>query len=222
MFSTLWWGNCTLLNIIKEIVLVSLSNTELAVRLRNDDLEAFNTLYWKYHSALYLNVLKLTKDPILAEDIVQEVFITLWEKRHTLKEDQSIGGWLFTVSYHKAVDAFKQRLKENAIIKLLDVSGEEAESTNVVESQIDVLNKALQQLSPQKSRVFTLCKMEGKSYEQASVQLNISKHTVKEYLSDAVKSVKIYLNNHPELKAWIAVALVIRQAFPDLICKIFQ
>jgi RNA polymerase sigma factor (sigma-70 family) len=213
LFSTLSWGNCTLLNIIKEIVLGSLSNTELAVRLRNDDLEAFNTLYWKYHSALYLNVLKLTKDPILAEDIVQEVFITLWEKRHTLKEDQSIGGWLFTVSYHKAVDAFKQRLKENAIIKLLNVSAEEPENTNLVETQIDVLNKALQQLSPQKSRVFTLCKMEGKSYEQASAQLNISKHTVKEYLSDAVKSVRIYLNNHPELKTWIAIALLIRQAF---------
>jgi RNA polymerase sigma factor (sigma-70 family) len=195
----------------KTHVLGSLSNTELAVRLRNGDLEAFNTLYWKYHTALYLNVIRLTKDPGLAEDIVQEVFIKLWEKKHTLKEEESISGWLFTVSYHKAVDVLKQRLKEAAVIKLLTIPQEDPEKANVTEKQIDMLNRALEHLSPQKSRVFTLCKVEGKSYEQASVQLNISKHTVKEYLSEAIKSVKIYLNNHPELKTAIALVLITKE-----------
>jgi RNA polymerase sigma factor (sigma-70 family) len=189
--------------------LVSLSNTELAIRLREGNLEAFNILYWKYHSALYLNVIRLTKDAVLAEDIVQEVFITLWEKKHTLKGDQSLAGWLFTISYNKSVDALKKQLKESAVIKLLDIPQEEPENVNVAEEQINMLNKALEQLSPQKSRVFTLCKVEGKTYEQASVQLNISKHTVKEYLSEAIKSVRIYLNNNPELKSWIAVILLL-------------
>lgn len=193
----------------------SLSNYELAVRLRDGDLEAFNTLYWKYHSALYLNVIKLTKNAATTEDIIQEVFITLWEKKHTLKEDQSIAGWLFTVSYHKSVDALKQNLKEAAVIKLLAVPQEEPEKIDLTDVQIDILNKALDQLSPQKRKVFTLCKMEGKSYEQASVQLNISKHTVKEYLSEAIRSVKIYVNNHPELTTSMAVVLLIKQLVFD-------
>lgn len=183
-------------------------NNELAFRLRNGDPDAFNAIYWKYHAALYLNVLKLTKNTALTEDIIQEVFTTLWEKRNTLKEDQSLAGWLFTISYHKSVDALKKKLKEAAVIKLLDVPQEEPENTNLTEVQLNILNKALDHLSPQKRKVFTLCKMEGKSYEQASVQLNISKHTVKEYLSEAIKSVKIYLHNHPELTTSMAFALL--------------
>jgi RNA polymerase sigma-70 factor (ECF subfamily) len=187
----------------------SLTDNELAVRLRDGDLEAFNTLYWKYHAALYLNVIKLTKNLSLTEDIIQEVFTTLWEKRHMLKEDQSISGWLFTISYNKSADALKKILKEAAVIKQMTVVQDEPEKANLPDLQIDILNKALDQLSPQKRKVFTLCKMEGKSYEQASVQLNISKHTVKEYLSEAIKSIRIYLNNHPELTTSMAVALFI-------------
>jgi RNA polymerase sigma factor (sigma-70 family) len=188
--------------------LSSLSNNELIVRLGDGDIEAFNILYWKYHAALYLNVMRLTKDTSLTEDIVQEVFTTLWEKRHTLKEDHPVAGWLFTISYHKSVDALKKKLKEAAVIKLLAIPQEEAETSNLTDVQLNILNKALDQLSPQKRKVFTLCKMEGKSYEQASVQLNISKHTVKEYLSEAVRSVKIYLHNHPELTTSMAVAFL--------------
>jgi RNA polymerase sigma factor (sigma-70 family) len=191
----------------------SLSNNELAVRLRDGDLEAFNTLYWKYHAALYLNVFKLTKNAALTEDIIQEVFTTLWEKRQTLKEDQSIAGWLFTISYHKSVDALKQKLKEAAVIKLLEVPQEETAQSNLTEVQLNILNIALDHLSPQKRKVFTLCKMEGKSYEQASVQLNISKHTVKEYLSEAIRSVKIYLNNHPELTSMAFASLMLYFSF---------
>lgn len=152
--------------------------------------------------------MKLTKNATLAEDIIQEVFTTLWEKRHTLKEDQSIAGWLFTISYNKSVDALKKRLKEAAVMKLLAIPQEETENTNLTEVQLDILNKALDQLSPQKRKVFTLCKVEGKSYEQASVQLNISKHTVKEYLSEAVRSVKTYLHNHPELATSMAMLVL--------------
>lgn len=191
----------------------SFSNNELAVRLRHGDLEAFNTVYGKYHAALYLNVIKLTKDPALTEDIVQEVFTALWERKHSLKEDQSIAAWLFAVSYYKSVDAVKLKLKEAAVIKLLATSQEEPEKANLADMQLDILNRALDHLSPQKRKVFTLCKMEGKSYEQASAQLNISKHTVKEYLSEAIKSVKIYLHNHPELNTSMAIAVLINQLF---------
>lgn len=206
--------NCTVPFTLKLILLRGLTNYELAVRLRNGDLDAFNTLYWKYHAALYLNVIKLTKDAGLTEDIVQEVFITLWEKRSGIMEDQSIAGWLFTVSYHKSVDALKRKFKEASVIKLFVVPQEEPENADLSDAQINILNKALEQLSPQKSKVFTLCKIEGKSYEQASVQLNISKHTVKEYLSEAVKSVKVYLHNHPELKTSMVVVLLIKQLVP--------
>jgi len=90
-------------------------NKELTEHLRNNDQEAFNVLYWKYHSAIYYNVLKLTRDNVIAEDLVQEVFIALWKKRSTLDPEQDILGWLFVVSYNKSISYLKQKLKESLV-----------------------------------------------------------------------------------------------------------
>jgi hypothetical protein len=68
----------------KLLALKGQKTNDLASRLRNDDINAFNTLYWDYHAAVYANTLKLIKDPALAEDIVQEVFVTLWVSDHTI------------------------------------------------------------------------------------------------------------------------------------------
>ena len=65
------------------LALKSRKINELALRLRNDDISAFNTLYWDYHGAVYANSFKLIRDSVIAEDIVQEVFIALLEKQFT-------------------------------------------------------------------------------------------------------------------------------------------
>ena len=80
---------------------------ELAEQLTNNDINAFNAIYWMYHAAIYSNVLKLTRDVVATEDIVQEVFVSLWEKRSTIKPEQGVGGWLFVVSYHKSITYLK-------------------------------------------------------------------------------------------------------------------
>jgi RNA polymerase sigma-70 factor (family 1) len=173
---------------------------ELAIRLQNDDIEAFNTLYWTFHAAIYANALKLTRDTVIAEDIVQEVFITLWEKRKSIDPNHNINGWLFTVSYNKSVDQLKRKLKSSLAHK--DSQASIDNSTDVIddlsEEQLSMLEKAMKQLSPQKCKVFQLCKIQGKTYEEAARELQISKFTVKEYLSSAVTIIKEYIRQHPE------------------------
>ena len=88
------------------------NNTKLAERLRNDDVDAFTALYWKYHVALYSNALKLTRDTQVAEDIVQEVFITLWEKRYDIDPKKDISGLLFVISYNKSINILKRKSRE--------------------------------------------------------------------------------------------------------------
>lgn len=177
-----------------------ITNKELVESLQNDDKEAFNTLYWKYHSAIYCNVLKLTKDSTIAEDIVQEVFITLWEKRHSLDAAQEISGWLFVVSYNKSISHLKQKLKESLAQKELQQNSKDNidEGNDLVNIQMNILEKGIAELSPQKRRVFDLCKMQRKTYEEAAEELKISKHTVKEYLSVAIISIREYIKQHPE------------------------
>lgn len=65
------------------------------------------------------------------------------------------------------------------------------------EAKLKLLDEAFLSLSPQKKRVFELCKLHGKTCEEAATELNISKYTVKEYLAAAVKNIKEYVERHP-------------------------
>ena len=177
----------------------SRKTNELALRLRNDDVSAFNTLYWEYHGAVYANALKLIKEPAIAEDIVQEVFVTLWGKRHTIDPEQDIGGWLFVVSHHKTIDQLKRKLKHALAEKNINSFKEHHSiivTNDLEEEQLSAIEKAMDQLSPQKRKVFELCKVQGRTYKKAAEELHISKYTVKEYLSEALVSIKKYVGEH--------------------------
>ena len=189
-----------------------ITNNSLITRLQNDEKEAFDELYRKYHSAIYYNILKLTRDAIVSEDIVQEVFITLWEKRHDLNIEQGISGWLFVVSYNRSISYLKRKLKESLARTGLQQNIEnttDAENS-FTNTQMSILEKAIEQLSPQKRRVFELCKLQRKTYAEAADELQISKHTVKEYLSGAVISIKNYVQQYPEYSVIFFSAIYLR------------
>ena len=188
----------------------------LALGLRNGDISAFNTLYWKYHTAIYANALKLIKDTSIAEDIVQDVFVTLWEKRHTIDPAQDIGGWLFVVSQHKTIDQLKRKLRQALAEKILQSILEEPDALNedITEEQLWTIEKAVDQLSPQKRKVFELCKMQRRTYEKAAEELHISKYTVKEYLSEAIISIKKYIGQHSTHAGLLLYFLALSQLVP--------
>ena len=189
---------------------------DLASRLRNNDINAFNTLYWEYHAAVYANALKLIKDPVIAEDIVQEVFVTVWGKRHTIDPEQDLVGWLFVISYHKTIDQLKRKLKEALTHKNISISIEDHSilvNADLKEEQLTAIEEAMDQLSPQKRKVFELCKVQGRTYKKAAEELHISKYTVKEYLSEALVSIRKYIGEHPRQTGIIIYFLVFTNLF---------
>src|SRR5574338_872602 len=180
---------------------------DLLSRLVRDDIKAFDELYWKYQKAVYQNVFKLVRDIALAEDIVQEVFIGLWERRHTIDSSRSVSGWLFVSSYNRSINVLKKKLRESITpIHVDQISEEPGVESGLEEAQISLLEKAIEKLPPQKRKVFELCKLRGKTYEEAANEMNISKHTVKEYLSGAVNFIKEFVRQHPELGNGLGIA----------------
>lgn len=177
--------------------------------LREGDVSAFDALYWKYHQPVFRNIIKITRDAEVARDILQEVYSKLWERRCEINEHQSVSGWLFVLSYNQSISYLRKTLRESVALNKIETSSavnDDLDNLNLLESQYQLLQLAIEKLSPQKRKVFTLCKIEGKSYEQAAQELNISKHTVKEYLSLSLISIREYVNNHPEVwKTAIAV-----------------
>ncbi len=178
------------------------SDQELIIQLQRDDVRAFNQLYFKYHAAIYRNIFKLLKDGEESENILQEVFTSLWLNRVTLDAAKPVANWLFVVSYNKSITHLKKSLKKAFAYQQIENEHEYAHEEDVFlkEIKLKLINEACLNLSPQKRKVFDLCKLQGKSYEETAVELNISKHTVKEYLSLAVKSIKEYVDQHPNNK----------------------
>lgn len=182
---------------------------DLLGRLVKDDRIAFDVIYHQYFHAVYRNALKITHDTALAEDILQEVFFTLWEKRKTIDINRSVGGWLFVVCYNKAVHQLQKKLKESLACRQLQQYTAEGITNDITryEQQWEMLGKVIAQLSPQKRRVFELCKLQGKTYEETAVILHISKHTVKEYLAAAICFIKEQVKRQPESSILATVGL---------------
>lgn len=189
-------------------ILEKWNDSELIRSLQNDDTRAFDVIYWKYHARLYSNINKLLKDGNASKDVLQEVFVTLWEKRASLDPKKEIAGWLFTVSYNKSINHLKKTLK--AAIMFVDVDeafqvaiGCEPDDETI---RLSLIEKAVTKLSPQKRKVFDLCKLQGKTYVEAANELTISKHTVKEYLSEAVAAVKEYVRVNANTASFVYLA----------------
>lgn len=179
---------------------------DLIVRLQHDDADAFDALYLQYHHAIYYNVLKLTRDEQGAEDVVQEVFIALWEKRKEV-DPSGIANWLYVVSYNRSIAYCKQRLRQSLTATPPDAATEAPERDIQAEERLNKLQEALEQLSPQRRKVFELCKMQGKTYEETARELHLSRHTVKEYLAAAITGIKEYMQQHYRQEALILLLM---------------
>ena len=175
-------------------------NSELVERLKNGDRAAFDALYWQYHEVVYRNILKFTKEPVAAEDILQEVFTKVWEKRADINPSQSFAGWIFVISFRLSVNYTRKRLREQTLHKkLLNLDTDQSINggPELYEQQYQLLEKAIAQLTPQKRKVVTLCKLEGKTYEEAACELKISRNTVKEHLQAAMVNLNEYVRKNP-------------------------
>ena len=181
-------------------------DSKLVVKMRAGDVSAFDSLYWRYYQVVYRNILKLTKDPLVSEDILQEVFIRLWEKRHDINFEQPVVNWIFVISFNLSIDYTRKKLREQELHRKLLASSEAVlQNPSVYEEYYQLLKRAIDQLSPQKQKIVKLCKLEGKTYEEAAKELQISRHTVKEYLSSAMANLSEYMRQHANKVSGIGV-----------------
>ncbi|HEX6432308.1 MAG TPA: sigma-70 family RNA polymerase sigma factor, partial [Niastella sp.] len=171
-------------------------------------------IWQKYHQAVLANICKLISKQPEAEDILQEVFITLWQKRQTLTPNQSIAGWLFTTSYYKSLEQLKRSIRLSFDSLDEQVASLATETPTNFEQEyaekLTVLNAAIESLPPRKKSAFTLCRLEGKTYEEAAAELGLSTETVKDYVKYSAKMLREYIvTKSPAMQAISASCLIV-------------
>jgi RNA polymerase sigma-70 factor (family 1) len=187
----------------------------LVAALQGDSVAAFDALYRMYFPAVYANILHLVKDSAAAQDIVQEVFIRLWEKRKLLQAGQPAGNWLFVVSYNRSLNHLRSTLRQRLKLAALapDAVESEEEEWEVTSIQLDMLERAIDKLPPQRKKVFLLCKMQGKTYAEAATELQISHYTVKEHITKASRFIRDYVRLQPEWQALLVAFPLLASLF---------
>jgi RNA polymerase sigma-19 factor, ECF subfamily len=181
----------------------------LVGQLRQGNEAAFTFLYDKYSNQLYRNICRLVKDEQVAQELLQDLFMTIWKDREKLNPEKSFKPYLYKVAENMVYAYFRQAAKNKRLIDRLILSAMEfdsnAEDTMIAKEDHHLLRKAIENLSPQRKQIYTLCKLEGKSYEEVSKELSISTSTIRDHIVKANKTVKQYFHSNQSL-AIMAIA----------------
>jgi RNA polymerase sigma-70 factor (family 1) len=166
--------------------------------LINSDLNAFNRLFKKYSSRLYYFALKYLHSKSDAEEIVQEVFIKIWEKREGIIAEFSFRSYLFTIAYNVIRKAIIKEIKEKRYLEnyfldrevMFDLNADETDYINISNK----INDLIEKLPPKRREVFRKSRTEGLSYKDIASELNITEKTVENHIHEALKFLHIEVN----------------------------
>jgi RNA polymerase sigma-70 factor (family 1) len=164
------------------------------LRLQGGDSDAFLELYNHYHSPLYHYVLRFVKSPAIAEDILQDVFLKIWEIRTRINPDLSFKAYLYRICRNSVFKLLKKiAIDENLRLQVMEQLAQSVSDADLKirwQQYEQILQAAIGRLSPQRQKVFKLCREEGKTYDEVAAELGISRNTVKEHMVLAMKTIK--------------------------------
>jgi len=170
------------------------TDKETILRFKEGDPEAFDAIYRIHSKKLYYFALGLVKDQEIAKDLVQEVFLNLWEKRDQVNADLNFDNYLFTIAYNAIRKFFRNISLENKVLSHLQRKSpgviESADGTVIYNELYDLASRSIDSLPPRCKAVYKLSKQEGLKIKEIAGKLNISPRTAENHLAKALKYLK--------------------------------
>lgn len=161
---------------------------------------AFNAIYNKYSYKLHEFVLMYLKQEEDAEEIVQEVFIKIWESRGKIDIYSSFESFLFTIAYNATISLLRKRVSENKSREYLKSQQQIDTAEQVIdEIQFQELNQKVQslleQLTQRQKEIYLLSREDGLTHKEIAQKLNISESTVNNHLVTTLKYLKSHIDS---------------------------
>tara|TARA_R110002050_G_scaffold91784_6_gene192549 strand:- start:43138 stop:43728 length:591 start_codon:yes stop_codon:yes gene_type:complete len=175
-------------------------NQELITRLKNGDMIAFDIIYEQYSHKLFSFVSKILKNEAEAEEIVQEVFVKIWESREKLGDFKLLNSYIFTIAYNHSISLIRKRINDKKYLEHLKYSSVISTSPssvsefefNDLSNQVD---KLIENLPDRQKQVYRLHRESGLTYSEIADKLGISKNTVENHMVKALKYLRQNLDN---------------------------
>jgi RNA polymerase sigma-70 factor (ECF subfamily) len=166
----------------------------LLKQIKVNDKDAINNIFMAYSKRLYNFAFAYLKTEVDAKDVVQDVFISLWNNRNNLKEDTNLEAYLFTIARNSVISVFRKKISENEYLKHLRKTVIFQFSENDEKYDYDLLSNRIKnlidQLPDQRKLIFKLSKEQGMSNKAIAEELNISIKTVEDHMTKARRFLK--------------------------------
>jgi RNA polymerase sigma-70 factor (ECF subfamily) len=180
------------------ILAVYASSDERALirRLQRHDPQALAELYDRHGRAAYSLVLRVVRDKAIAEDLVQETFLRVWNRAHSIDPEKgAIGPWLLAVARHRAIDYLRSSAgRERNAIELDETDHaslcREMEADILISDQARRVKAAMDKLAPNYREVMELAYFEGLSQSEMSVRMGQPLGTIKTWVRTALQSLR--------------------------------
>jgi len=172
---------------------------DIVKKIASGDLKAFESLFHKYYGRLCAFAGQMIHDDAEAEEIVQDLFVRLWEKRGQLDIETSVKNYLFRSVKNHCLNYIQHNKIKIRHAKTIISDSEESNSEEINFSEPDLLSKIEESIGalPEKRReIFTLSRHDGLKYHEIAAKLNISIKTVETQMSLAMKTLRDKLKHY--------------------------
>jgi len=176
------------------------SNSDLIGLLNEGDIVAFDAIYAQYCHRLYGFVLRYLKNREDTEEIVQEVFLKIWEARQRINSFSSFDSFIFTIAYNSTITLLRKRVTEQKYLNNIRLRQEIASTPDLIDEiqfkELDErVHSLINRLTPRQQEIFRLSRDERLTHDQIAQKLNISSNTVKNHIVATLAFLKSELDN---------------------------
>ena len=175
----------------------------LVSELKGGNEKAFRSLFDLYYQDIYGYSISILKSKEAAEENVQDVFMKVWMNRESLNLEQSFKAYIFTIARNQAFNFLNKAANEATLKEEIFYESQKSHERGdygIREADCKKLRKeAMRQLPPKRKQIFKMSRKKGMSYEEISQELGISINTVRNQMSKALESMRVFFQVHDEI-----------------------
>jgi RNA polymerase sigma-70 factor (family 1) len=172
------------------------SEQDILEKIAGGNQRALATLIEQYGAVIYAHVLSYIKNAYRAEEVTQDIFMSVWKHREELPSVQNFRGYLFVLTRNRTISALREKLVR------YDETEKDELQTDVNPAGLleyrqlsEALQRGIDHLPPRRKEVFRLSRFDGKTYDEIAYQLNISKSAVNKHIIEALVFLRTFLRN---------------------------
>ncbi len=185
------------------------SDDTLLRLMASDDRDAFTMIYRRYWESLFVAAVKSTRSKSDAADIVQDIFLSLWNRRHQLQIENSLHGYLLASVRFKVIHYIEKNITRRDYLAILTETAvhyfpSDAETNLQLKQVQQLIADTVAKMPPKMKEVYVLSRQEHLSHKEIAQRLGITNETVKKHIQHALALIKTALDH-----SFISVSLLI-------------